>query len=209
MPCYCQNPKTLFLVQAARAAVVAALPPGVDFVTSAWVPMCLQRGELLPAENHRIALVLLVLAERQDGRAAAAGNKTPSPSPGAAGLHSAGAGAGSAAGSAEGSRKGSTDAHAAPGGGRVGAPSDASAPPSKDAADTQGDGVRGPGWHREADGACRGVEKTLWRSTAYSIARRESCTQKLWTRMTSTLKHGCRELWAQGRLAQTGSAYPQ
>lgn len=122
--------------------MVAALPPGVGFVTPAWVPACLQRGELLPAGHYRIALVLLVLAERQDGAAAAAAGQTPSPSP--AGRRSAGAGAGSAAGSAEGSPKGFADAHAAPGGGRIAAPSTASAPPSKDAAATQGDGVRKP-----------------------------------------------------------------
>ena len=141
--CYCQFLKP-FLVQAVRAAVVAALPPGVGFVTPAWVPACLQRGELLPAGHHRIALVLLVLAERQDGAAAASAGKSPSPSPAAAGLRSAGAGAGSAAGSVQGSPKGSTDAHAAPGSGRVAAPAAASAPPSKDAADTQGDEVREP-----------------------------------------------------------------
>ena len=29
-------------------------------------------------------------------------------------------------------------------------------------------------------------------------------SQKVWTRMTSTLKHGCCELWAQGRLRKPG-----
>ena len=128
-------------LQGVRAAVVSALPRGVDFVTPAWVPACLQRCELLPAGSYRIALVLKVLAEQQDvGYASAAVEESPA-NPAAAGLGNTGRSAGANTDCRAGSLQGYMDADAAPVSGRGAAPAPASAPPSKDKADTQDDEV--------------------------------------------------------------------